>query len=281
MSTRSFKTLASCWPGSAAIATGIATGIAMGIAIVTAPALAQAPAAAVATSGDKPVVISGVVPDEATKAALIARAREVYGPRVVDQLGVGKLAAPPKWSEHVQRMMVPELRQVSQGELRIRGTNVELNGRVENASLQQQLPAQLTNLLANPTYAVRNGLRIGGSGQAQLDAALANRIVEFAPGRDTLTANGTRILDELLPVLQQFTGRRFEVIGHTDADGPRASNLALSQARAEAVKAYLVERGIAAASITATGAGPDRPIADNSRPEGRACNRRIEFRVLA
>jgi OmpA-OmpF porin, OOP family len=228
------------------------------------------------------VVVSGVVPDEATKAAILERAREVYGAQgVVDQLGVGKLSAPPKWAEHVQRLITPDLKQVTQGELRIRGTTIELTGKVDSPALQTQIPAQLTNSLGNPTYLVRNGLRVGGAGQAQLDAALANRIVEFAPGKDTLTPNGVQILEELLPVLQQFSGRRFEVIGHTDSDGPRASNVALSQARAAAVKAYLVERGIPATSVTASGAGPDSPVADNSTPEGRARNRRIEFRVLA
>ncbi len=229
-----------------------------------------------------PVVVSGVVPDEATKAAILARARELYGAqRVVDQLGIGKLAAPPNWAQQVVRLMPNELKQVTQGELRVRGTVIELQGRVDNASIAQQVPALLNAQLLNSTYQVRSGLRVDSPGQAQLDAALANRIVEFDPGRDTLTAKGARILDELLPVLQKFNGRRFEVIGHTDADGGHAANQALSLARAEAVKVYLVQRGIAAQAVSTQGAGPDRPIADNKTPEGRSRNRRIEFRVLA
>lgn len=75
-------------------------------------------------------------------------------------------------------------------------------------------------------------------------------------------------------------GKRVEVIGHTDNSGSRARNLALSQARAEAVKAYVVERGIRPDMISVRGEGPDRPVADNASAEGRARNRRIEFKVL-
>lgn len=244
-----------------------------------AAATAQTPAAAPAS---KPVIVSGTVPDEATRSAILQRVREVYGTdrQVVDQLGIGKLSAPPSWTPQVVKLITPELRQVSQGELRINGNTIEIEGQVANAGVQQKLGNQLNGALVNTTYSVRNGLRVGG-GQALLDATLADRIVEFEPGKDTLTPEGQRILDDLLPVLQQFSGRRFEVIGHTDNAGAHDANVALSQARAEAVKRYLVERGMQAPGIVTRGAGPDKPVADNATPQGRARNRRIEFRVLA
>jgi len=239
----------------------------------------QAPAAP-ATAGK--VVASGVVPDEATRSAIVARLREVYGAdRVVDQLGVDKLVAPPNWNQHVQRVLTPDLKRVSQGQLSITGNVVELSGQVDSETTRQQLVTQIATQLNNPTYTVRDQLRIGSSGQAQLDAALARRTIEFETGNAQLTAGGARVLDDLLPVLRQFAGRRFEIIGHTDDVGPREANMQLSAARAEAVKAYLVGKGIAAADLMTSGAGPDRPVTANATPEGRARNRRIEFRVLA
>ena len=243
------------------------------------PAQAQTPSPA-DTAGK--VVVSGAVPDEATRAAILARVRELYGAeRVVDQLGIDKLVAPPQWTQHVQRALTPELLQVSQGRLRISGNVVEINGRAESESVRQQLLDRMVTGLDNPTYTVRDGLRVSAPAQQVLDAALAQRTIAFEPGNATLTPLGMQVLDELIPLLRQFAGRRFEVVGHTDDRGTRAVNLELSAARAAAVKAYLVGKGIAATDIETSGAGPDRPVADNASPEGRARNRRIEFRVLA
>ena len=233
--------------------------------------------ASTGTSGK--VIVAGVVPDEATRQAILAKAREVYGDRVVDQLGVGNLVAPPNWSQLVQKLITPDLRRVSKGQLKVSGNVVELSGDISNEAQSQQLASHMSASL-NPTYTVRNGLRVAAAGQDVLDAALANRVVEFQPGNAVLTPVGVRTLDELLPVLNQFKGRRFEVIGHTDAQGAAAQNVLLSAERANVVRAYLATRGIASALILTSGAGADRPVAGNDTAEGRARNRRIEFRVM-
>lgn len=241
------------------------------------PAYAQGTAAAQGKA-----VVGGVVPDEATRAAILSRVRELYGAdRVVDQLGVDKLAAPPNWLQQVRSVLSPELKQVSQGQLRITGNVVSVSGNVDSEAVRNQLLSQMAAQLNNPTYTVRDDLRVGVASQQMLDAALAQRTIAFEVGNATLTPAGTQVLDALLPVLHKFSGRRFEIVGHTDDSGPREANLALSAARAEAVKSYLAGKGIAAAAIVTSGAGPDRPIAPNSTADGRARNRRIEFRVLA
>ena len=78
----------------------------------------------------------------------------------------------------------------------------------------------------------------------------------------------------------KLKGQKFEVIGHTDNVGLRTSNQNLSQARAEAVRNYLAGKGVPADNLVASGQGPDRPIASNDTAEGRARNRRIEFRMV-
>ena len=254
-----------------------ATLMAAGAAWAQAPLPAAAPAAA-----PQKVVVSGTVPDEATRIGILSRVREVYGAdRVVDQLGVGPLGAPPHWNEQVQKLLTSDLKRVSQGQLRIEGNVVEIVGSVDSAQTQAQIVRGLTTRLDNPTYTVRDALRVSGGGQQALDNAMANRIVEFETGNATLTPQGQRVLDDLLPVLRTLQGRRFEIVGHTDSEGGRAQNLVLSAARAETVKAYLVQRGIPEAALSTSGLGPDRPVADNATPQGRARNRRIEFRVLA
>jgi OOP family OmpA-OmpF porin len=113
-----------------------------------------------------------------------------------------------------------------------------------------------------------------------LDAALANRIIEFESGKAALTESGKAVLDQMSVALQKLRDKKVEVIGHTDNAGSRAGNLSLSQARAEAVKEYVVGRGVKAELVSVSGEGPDRPVADNRTAEGRARNRRIEFKVV-
>ncbi len=74
---------------------------------------------------------------------------------------------------------------------------------------------------------------------------------------------------------------RVSVQGHTDSVGTEAGNMRLSQKRAEAVRAYLVQKGVAADRLEAVGYGPTKPIATNKTAKGRALNRRTEFRILA
>jgi len=73
---------------------------------------------------------------------------------------------------------------------------------------------------------------------------------------------------------------KVQVQGHTDSRGRSAMNLALSQARAEAVVGALIRRGIAPPRLMARGYGPARPLATNTTRQGREKNRRVEFRVL-
>lgn len=236
-------------------------------------------AGCLASTDNAPVVVSGTVADEASKAGLLARLREVYGAaRVVDQLAIGTVATPANWNAYVQRLIGPNLKMITRGQLKVDGNAISLRGDVANEMQRQSIASDIATSL-NPTYTVNNGLRVVASGQTMLDAALADRIIEFESGKATLTESGMGILDQISAVLLKLRNKKVDVIGHTDNSGSRASNLSLSQARAEAVKAYIVTKGIDPASIAVSGEGPDRPVADNSAPDGRARNRRIEFKV--
>lgn len=245
------------------------------------PVAAQMPAQMPALATPKPgqILVNGMVPDEASKAMLLARLRELYGPeRVVDQLAIGTVSLPPNWNSYVQRLLSPSLKQVSKGMLKIDGNNVTIRGEVANEAQRQQIASDIAGSL-NPTYTVNNGLRVSAAEQNLLDATLDKRIIEFESGKAALTPSGQAILDEMAGALQKVKDKKVEVIGHTDNTGLRESNLALSQARAEAVRSYLADKGIRPDMIAVSGQGPDRPVADNASADGRARNRRIEFRV--
>ncbi|MBN3753175.1 OmpA family protein [Paraburkholderia sp. Tr-20389] len=240
-------------------------------------AVTSAPPAANTTPGQ--VVVGGKLPDEATKAAVLARLRDTYGAaNVVDQIEIGDVATPPNWSANVQKLIGPELKQISKGQLKIDGTSIEVKGEVRNEAQRQQLASDMANAL-NPTYTIRNALRVSASEQGLLDQTLANRTIEFETGSATLTPQGRAILDQMASVLTKMTTKQVAIIGHTDTSGNRTTNIALSQARADAVKGYLVAKGISPQQLSTLGVGPDQPIASNDTADGRARNRRIEFRA--
>ncbi|RZI80836.1 MAG: OmpA family protein [Rubrivivax sp.] len=240
---------------------------------------AQTAAPGAQVLGPNQVVVAGTVPDEATRLQVLSRLRELYGAeRVIDQMVLGSVVAPPQWSQHLQKVLSPSLKQVTRGQLSVQGNIIDLKGEVANESTRQQVASDMAASL-NPTYTVRNGLRVAAPAQGLVDQTLANRIIEFEAGSAVLRPTGMAILDEMAQALAKLKGNKVEVIGHTDAQGGRVANVALSLARAQAVKTYLVSKGLVADGISTTGLGPDRPVASNATDEGRARNRRIEFRV--
>ncbi len=94
-------------------------------------------------------------------------------------------------------------------------------------------------------------------------------------------ARTRQILDQAAAILQEYPSVHIRISGHTDARGSLARNMAMSRARADAVKWYLVDKGIEHTRLLTMGYGPEQPIADNDTAEGRARNRRIEFELLS
>lgn len=87
------------------------------------------------------------------------------------------------------------------------------------------------------------------------------------------------VLDEAVSVLQKHPGKRVAIQGYTDSIGSDAYNEKLGMRRADSVKNYLVEKSIAADTLTTESFGETMPVADNNTKEGRAMNRRVEFKV--
>ncbi|MDB4941082.1 MAG: outer membrane protein [Labilithrix sp.] len=104
--------------------------------------------------------------------------------------------------------------------------------------------------------------------------------VLFASNESTLLPTAVLKLNEVADALTKGNpDSNMTIEGHTDSQGQRQYNMDLALKRAEAVKAQLVARGVAADRIKTAGIGPDRPVADNKTAEGRANNRRVEIIV--
>jgi len=92
---------------------------------------------------------------------------------------------------------------------------------------------------------------------------------------------GKAKLDEIVSNLANMDVEVIVAVGHTDWVGPDAYNQKLSERRAEAVKAYLVSKGVDPQKVYTEGKGEKQPVADNNSREGRAKNRRVEIEVVA
>ncbi|WP_111893497.1 OmpA family protein [Acinetobacter sp. MB5] len=228
----------------------------------------------------QPVVVEGVVPDQTTKQSILNKMRSVYGQdQVVDKIQVRAVSAPSDWSNTVTQAISPDLKKVSQGKLTVQGTQVQLTGKVSNPNELQPLVQQYQSLIPSP-YHFTQQLQANQAEQSIVDQALKNRIIEFESGSSVLTDSGKSILDEMATALHKVGNKKVKIIGHTDSSGDATKNLKLSQERAEAVKAYLIGKSIAATNLSSEGMGANKPVADNATPEGRRKNRRIEFEVL-
>lgn len=116
--------------------------------------------------------------------------------------------------------------------------------------------------------------------QAELDAAVADIVISFASGSDVLSVAEAAKLSPIIEILTGAEDVLVAVEGHTDDRGDAASNQLLSQSRAQAVVDHLVSEGVDAGLLRAAGNGESQPVADNTTAQGRAQNRRTEFRVV-
>jgi OmpA-OmpF porin, OOP family len=102
----------------------------------------------------------------------------------------------------------------------------------------------------------------------------------FASNSAVVKAAGKAKLDDLVSKVKAINLEVIVAVGHTDNKGKDAANQALSVRRAEAVKAYLVSRGIEKNRVYTEGKGSKQPVADNKTTEGRAKNNRVEIEVV-
>ena len=123
---------------------------------------------------------------------------------------------------------------------------------------------------------------IGEVGQQFLDGKAVAFNIAFASGKADIDPSSYADLDRAGEVLNDWPEAEVEIGGHTDGQGAAASNQTLSEQRAEAVKAYLTDKysKIRPKNLKPKGYGESVPVASNDTPEGRAQNRRVEFKLL-
>ncbi len=141
-------------------------------------------------------------------------------------------------------------------------------------------PAPVTSFATIETASVdKSAAPAPSTCRAEFAATLANSLIVFARDSATIDKQSRPVLDKLAGIAKRCSRFQLSVEGHTDGNGGKSHNQALSQRRAEAVRTALINRGVDMDHIVARGLGSARPIEQGTSETAQARNRRIEFAV--
>jgi len=248
-------------------------------ATTTSAAVQAREASFAADQEDGSVELRGVLPDQELIDSIATAAAAVYGVgAVTNRMETGAV------NDSAYLLFLPELFEISEGletwQFDLEDGHVTYSGIGPN----RDVIAEKRNALAiyrdsAPFAGLDISLEVDPKAVADTLTRMLAGGANFPTGSAVLSDDARARLDRLIEIMAENPSTVLDVEGHTDNQGDAAANQTLSEARAQAVVDYLVDGGIEADRLTAFGYGEDRPIADNSTPEGRAQNRRIAFVV--
>lgn len=236
-------------------------------------------------------VLNGSVPSSGIKMQMDGELKRIFGAdNYVNNLTVDATIKAPNWFGQLSGLF--DHFKLPGSEVTVHGDVITLSGTAASLKdrLQTFLGASTKVNLLNIDVAAQtatkgaldtlNTLVPESPAPAVLDA-MSLQIINFASGSTEIPAENQVVLKKAAQLLKTKKDFTFEVSGHADNQGSAASNLALSNKRAQAVRRFLIEKaGLPAAMITAKGYGDVLPVADNATETGRLKNRRIAYKVL-
>lgn len=229
------------------------------------------------------LILTGVVPDEATRAALIKDAESLVGAgNVIDQMTINSaLPAFPGNANSLLKNFVNQGANLKGGVLNISGGDVSIEGAVPSEETKKAIGDMMSKMNG---FNVTNLLTVQAPSnpelQKELNETLSIENIEFETGSAKIKASSMDIIDKAAKYLTKFATNAVEIQGHTDNTGNPAKNQPLSEKRAQAVKEAMVAKGVPNPNrLTAKGFGSSSPIADNNTAAGRLKNRRVMFVV--
>ncbi|CAN1512860.1 OmpA-like domain [Rhabdaerophilaceae bacterium] len=240
-----------------------------------------------AVRGERELTLTGFVPDVQSRKDIIDHASRFFeGDKINDSLQLG-LGAPPGFAAVVRGGLQDLSRMVPGAALSLSDQNISLRGLTPLDSASEQTIAAFRARVPgtyNSTVDVNTApppppITVMSECNILFEDLLSRATVNFETGSATIAIESYGLIDRLVVVTRRCEGATVEISGHTDSVGSRESNKTLSESRAKAVVDYLTRAGITNDRIEARGFGPDRPVASNDTAEGRAKNRRIEFKV--
>lgn len=239
------------------------------------------------------VQLRGLVTDPALREAVTSFARARFGSGGLHDTLRTDADLPEGWSVRVLAGL-EGLAMLHNGSLTVTPEEMALRGRSDAPERAGQVAEVLARMLPEDAQPVLDivydesldpqaNLPTPAECMSRVAAVLDEEQIVFAPGESTIDAAAGLVVDRVAAVMKDCAEveMQVEIGGHTDSQGRDGMNLALSQARAEAVLDALLARGVLTANMTARGYGSTVPVADNGTEDGREANRRIEIRLIA
>jgi OOP family OmpA-OmpF porin len=245
----------------------------------------------VTRSPEGAAVLRGRIPDDLMNETAENLAKARFGANAVRMATlVGDAGLPPGWSVRVLAG-IEALARISSGTVIVRPDRVQVRGLTGNADSAAEISRLLIDRLGEAaafdvdvTYDEAldpvAALPTPEECLRRIEEVTASSKITFDPGSATLNRAGAAVVDAIAGILRNCAELRLRIAGYTDSQGRDETNLALSQARAEAVLQALRARRVPVGSFEAVGFGEADPIADNATEAGREANRRIEFSLI-
>ena len=255
-----------------------------GVRVVESDVVVAAPYVTNFCKDESTITLSGSVSDDDARNAFPERARDMFRHWNVEESLTVRENPPGGFRRFMDQALI-DLGQLDEGCITLTDRSLLIKGsiRSERAALgiRERIDA-LDELGFETTYELTFPVLSDQAVKCQEEAnkrVATGETVLFSFDGDEIHEIGRQLLDEVVEISKLCPDVAVLVTGHTDSVGDKDYNIGLSERRAEAVVAYMVQQGVDPERLTLVGLGFSQPIADNSTDEGRAMNRRIEFRA--
>jgi OOP family OmpA-OmpF porin len=228
----------------------------------------------------KKIKLTGYMPTKKSKNILLSKISNYYKQGFIDEIDIGA-GEPKKWNDLVLTV-AKELKKFDLVMVNIVDNVLHISGKMATKKEKFIVKTRLKTFEKSNFKIYFHMVAMDESAkvcQEKFDLLLKQHKIEFQSNKAIIKASNHKLLEELSDVALFCPNVNVEVLGHTDSLGNDSKNKELSLKRAKAVVAKLFSLGIPLERLSAEGIGEEKPIADNLTKEGRAINRRIEFKV--
>ena len=232
---------------------------------------------------DLSVTLKGVTDDDDVAKTIAADVRNTASARcltAVEVTSTGEKQAEARRRAAEEARLVEEARRKEEEQQRLAAELEAKRKAEEEAAAKAAADARLAAAKAEEDARSAAQRAEADTCERLISDTVAQGVINFKRADWTLDASSKPTLDKLATIVNDCPACQISIEGHTDSEGIPERNNPLSERRAKAVSDYLAGAGVDAARLSTIGYGAERPIADNETAEGRAKNRRIEFKVI-